>query len=72
MRLPVISGKEMGKILEKHGFVFVRQSGSHLHYWSEEKLRLVTVPNHPELALGTLLSILKQASLDRGIFERRR
>jgi predicted RNA binding protein YcfA (HicA-like mRNA interferase family) len=29
---------------------------------------LVTVPNHPELAKGTLISIIKQARLSREEF----
>jgi len=31
----------------------------------EEKNLVVTVPNHPELAKGTLISIMKQARLER-------
>jgi predicted RNA binding protein YcfA (HicA-like mRNA interferase family) len=30
----------------------------------------VTVPNHPELATGTMLSILKQANIDKEEFLR--
>jgi hypothetical protein len=30
--------------------------------------RLVTVPNHPEIATGTLLSILKQANIEKEEF----
>ena len=65
MKLPVLSSKRVGKILEKHGFCPVRQSGSHVQYWHEQRGRMVTVPNHDELAKGTLLAILKQAGLTR-------
>jgi hypothetical protein len=34
----------------------------------DENRRLVTVPNHKEIAVGTLLSILKQANIDREEF----
>ena len=64
-RLPVLSAREVIKALTKFGFVIVRQGGSHIHLWHEGKRVLVTVPNHPELAKGTLLSILRQAKLSR-------
>jgi predicted RNA binding protein YcfA (HicA-like mRNA interferase family) len=56
------------KVLRKFGFVVVRQTGSHIHLWHEERRVLVTVPNHPELAKGTLIGILKQAKLERDEF----
>ncbi|MBI2077477.1 MAG: type II toxin-antitoxin system HicA family toxin [Euryarchaeota archaeon] len=64
-RLPVLSAREVLKGLARLGFVVVRQSGSHVHLWHEAKRVLVTVPNHPELAKGTLISILKQGRLSR-------
>jgi predicted RNA binding protein YcfA (HicA-like mRNA interferase family) len=67
-RLPVLSSKDAIKILKKFGFKIVRQSGSHIHLWHSERRLLVTVPNHPELAKGTLLSIIKQAKIDREEF----
>lgn len=67
-RLPVVSAREVLKVLRKLGFEVVRQSGSHIHLWSQERQSLVTVPNHSELAKGTLLSILKQAKLSREEF----
>ena len=67
-KLPVLSAREVIKALSKLGFVAIRQSGSHVHLWHEAKRVLVTVPNHPELARGTLLSILKQARLAREEF----
>jgi predicted RNA binding protein YcfA (HicA-like mRNA interferase family) len=56
------------KALHEFGFKPVRQTGSHIHLWSEEQRKLVTVPNHRELARGALLAILKQAGLDRKVF----
>jgi predicted RNA binding protein YcfA (HicA-like mRNA interferase family) len=67
-RLPVISAKEAIKALEHFGFRVYRQTGSHIHLWNEERNLVVTVPNHPELAKGTLLSIMKQARLEREDF----
>lgn len=56
--------KEMIKILEERGFVFVRQKGSHRLYIKGD-LR-VTVPYHnKDLKPGTLRDILKQAEINK-------
>lgn len=64
-RLPVLSAREVIKALTRLLFVVVRQGGSHVHLWHEARRVLATVPVHPELAKGTLLSILKQGRLSR-------
>ncbi len=69
-KLPIVSAREAIRVLHRLGFVVVRQSGSHIHLWSDEKRVLVTVPNHPELLRGTLRGILKQARLTREEFLR--
>jgi len=54
------------RLLEAHGFVLDRVKGSHPIYHHPERGRRVVVPMHKEdLPTGTLLSILKQAGLDR-------
>ena len=45
MKLPRLTAKEMIKIVEKKGFVFVRQSGSHRIYKNEKHVR-ITIPFH--------------------------
>ena len=67
-KLPVLSAKDVIKDLRKFGFHVYRQTGSHIHLWNEERKLLVTVPNHPELAKGTLISIMKQAKIEREVF----
>jgi predicted RNA binding protein YcfA (HicA-like mRNA interferase family) len=57
-KLPVLSGKELIKALEKDGFHRVRQKGSHVSLQKGEYKTVV--PLHDELAKGTLLGILKQ------------
>jgi predicted RNA binding protein YcfA (HicA-like mRNA interferase family) len=60
-KLPVLSGGELIKALQKSGFRVVRQKGSHV---SLQKTKHNTVvPLHDELAKGTLLGILKQCDL---------
>ena len=67
-KLPVVSAKQAIKALEHLGFQVYRQTGSHIHLWNEERNLVVTVPNHSELAKGTLISIIKQARLERKEF----
>jgi len=67
-KLPVLSAREVIKVLENLGFRIHRQSGSHIHLWNKERKLLVTVPNHKELAKGTLISIMKQAKVERKDF----
>ena len=72
MKLPVISGKEVVKILcNKFDFKVLDQTGSHIILFGERDgvKRKPVVPQHSELAKGTLLSILKQAGLTRDDLE---
>jgi predicted RNA binding protein YcfA (HicA-like mRNA interferase family) len=59
--LPHISGGEAIRALEKLGFVVVRQKGSHVVL--RRGSTGCVVPNHKELKIGTLSSVLKQASV---------
>lgn len=72
MRLPTISSGDVEKVLERAGFTYApkRGKGSHRAFFKEEKgkKRLVIVPRRKVLPTGTLLSILKQAGLDRDEF----
>jgi predicted RNA binding protein YcfA (HicA-like mRNA interferase family) len=70
-KIPLLSAPEIIKILATFGFKPVRQTGSHIHLLQAETRRLVTVPNHPEIAVGTLLSILKQANIEKEEFLKR-
>ena len=72
MRLPVISGKEMIKILTKQGFQTVRQKGDHVSLYkkSGDEPLLVVVPLKKEIKKGTLLNILRQAKITREEFEK--
>ena len=67
-RLPVLSANEVIKALDQFGFKVIRQTGSHIHLWNIDRNLLVTVPNHSELAKGTLISIIKQARVSRDEF----
>ena len=62
-KLPVISGRDLIEILKNHGFVVVRQKGSHVSL-QKDQFKTV-VPLHDDLAKGTILGILKQSGLSK-------
>ena len=70
-RLRVFSSRQLCALLEQHGFVNVRQRGSHIVMQKREGETTVTipVPDHAEIKIGTLLSIIRQSGLTRAIFE---
>jgi predicted RNA binding protein YcfA (HicA-like mRNA interferase family) len=64
-KLPVVSGAELVRALEKRGFMVIRQRGSHIVLQRRDAHQIVTtvIPNHKELAKGTLHTILKKVQL---------
>ena len=65
------SGRSMCRLLEAHGFVEVRQRGSHciMQWHAGASTKTVPVPMHHDLKPGTLASIIRQSGLDRSWFE---
>ncbi|MBI4308579.1 MAG: type II toxin-antitoxin system HicA family toxin [Chloroflexi bacterium] len=71
MRLPRVSGKRTVEALLRAGFIIHRTRGSHYILKHPETGRRVTIPYHRrELALKTLRSILKQASVSPETFSK--
>ncbi|MFO1152643.1 MAG: type II toxin-antitoxin system HicA family toxin [Rhodospirillales bacterium] len=70
-RLPLLSGRQVCIILAKHGFEEVRRRGSHIvmQKVTPEGICTVPVPDHREIRIGTLLSIIRQSNLPRTAFE---
>ena len=63
-KLPVISGKELCQVLSKVDYLVDHQTGSHVILRNgKPPFRRLTVPNHKEIAKGTLRSIIRQAGL---------
>lgn len=60
-KYPILKPKEIIDVLEKKGFKFISQKGSHLKYTDGKNV--VIIPNHTEIAKGTLKSILMQAGI---------
>ena len=70
-KLRVLSGREVCAILQRHGFVQVRQRGSHIvmQRASGDTTTTIPVPDHNEVKVGTLRSIIRQSGLPRSEFE---
>lgn len=71
--IPQVSGKQVIKALEKIGFEFARQKGSHIRLVRVKSKRkeLVTIPNHKVIRKGTLLNgILKPINLSLEEFKK--
>lgn len=60
-KLPRVSGAEAQRALERLGFIKLRQSGSHVVMRRESKG--CVVPMHPELKVGMLAGLLRQADV---------
>jgi len=64
MKLPIISGKDLVKVLLKLNYGVDHQTGSHIILrLSIYPFTRVTVPNHDVLAKGTLRAIMRQVDL---------
>ena len=62
-KLPVVSGAQCVRALERAGFAVYRQRGSHIIMVRAEPRAQLTVPDHKELDRGTLRAIIRQAGL---------
>ncbi len=63
-KLPTdLSGREVRSALERAGFVFRRQRGSHMVLRRDEPPARVVVPDHRRIRKGTLRTILHGAGL---------
>lgn len=70
-RLRTFSGDDLCRLLESHGFVNVRQRGSHrvMQKRTAGSTTTVPVPLHRELRVGTLRAIIRQSGLPRALFD---
>ena len=64
MKLPAdLSGRELVTVLQRVGFVFSRQKGSHIVLRRDTPYARVVVPDHKQLRPGTLRQILREAGI---------
>jgi predicted RNA binding protein YcfA (HicA-like mRNA interferase family) len=58
--------RQVIKILNRFGFQVVRQRGSHMVLRKEDKI--ISVPRHSPIAMGTLREILLEAEINEQDF----
>lgn len=62
-QLPVISGRDLVRALAKAGWQMVRQRGSHMILVKDISIATLSVPDHREVAKGTLRSLIRSSGL---------
>ena len=62
-QLPCISGRKAVRVFESLGWLQVRHSGSHMILVREGHVTTLSVPDHKEVAKGTVLILIRSASL---------
>jgi predicted RNA binding protein YcfA (HicA-like mRNA interferase family) len=62
-KLPQISGRECVAALIKTGFYKKKQEGSHIIMRRDSPFSQTVVPDHKEIAKGTLRAILRKTGL---------
>jgi predicted RNA binding protein YcfA (HicA-like mRNA interferase family) len=61
--LPTLSGRDVVKIFAKDGWQMIRQRGSHMILVKEGRMATLSVPDHKEVAKGTLRSLIRCSGL---------
>ncbi len=61
--LPVISGRKTVRVFENLGWLVVRQRGSHIIMVKEGEIVTLSIPDHKEIAKGTLRSLIRNAGI---------
>ena len=61
--IPLLRPHEVVKTFEKLGWQVVRQKGSHIILTKEGHIATLSIPDHPEVARGTLRSLISKAGL---------
>lgn len=61
--LPTIGGREVRDAFLKDGWTFARQRGSHMILIKPGHIASLSVPDHKELAKGTLRALQRSAGM---------
>ena len=67
-QLPVCSGRDAARAFGRLGYEVDHQTGSHI-ILRHPTMRRLTVPDHRELAKGTLRSLIREAGITKEQFE---
>ena len=61
--MPILSGREVVRAFAQDGWQMVRQRGSHMILVKPGHLATLSVPDHREIAKGTLRSLIRSSGL---------
>jgi len=61
--LPATSGRDVVRVFANDGWEMVRQRGSHMILVKEGHIATLSVPDHREVAKGTLRSLIRSSGL---------
>ena len=61
--LPILSGRAVVVAFERDGWRMVRQRGSHIVLVKEGRLATLSVPDHREVARGTLRTLIRSSGM---------
>jgi predicted RNA binding protein YcfA (HicA-like mRNA interferase family) len=62
-RLPRMTGRNVVRVFESLGWSIARQRSSHIILTRETHIATLSVPDHKEVAKGTLRSLIRAADL---------
>jgi len=64
-KIPIISGKKLLRVFKKHGYIKIRQKGSHVFIENPENNTSTVIPIHQneDLGKGLIKSILNDLEL---------
>ena len=61
--VPLLRPSEVVRTFQKLGWQVVRQKGSHIIMTKPGHIATLSIPNHPEVARGTLRSLISKAGV---------
>ena len=67
--IPVVTGREAVKVFESLGWEVARQRGSHIILVRDGDIETLSVPDHREVAKGTLRSLIRSAGITPDEFQ---
>jgi predicted RNA binding protein YcfA (HicA-like mRNA interferase family) len=61
--LPTLNGRQVVRVFERFGWQVARQRSSHIIMVREGSFATLSIPDHREVAKGTLRSLIRAADL---------
>ena len=61
--VPLLSGQDVVRVFVSFGWSVSRQQGSHIIMTRQGEIATLSVPNHKEVARGTLRGLIRSANL---------